>query len=210
NGFFYVFDRRTGERLLSTPFVRNLTWASAIGADGRPVLRPDQEPTAEGTKGCPSQDGATNWDSPSFDPPTGLYYLQTFEKCSVYFKSDQGEWESGRTYLGGTQKTATDPRPERILRAIDIHTGRVAWELPQPGPASSWGGTLSTATGLVFVGEEGGSLMAVDARTGEPLWSFPTNQTWRASPMTYTFDGTQYVAVAAGADIIALGLPGSR
>jgi alcohol dehydrogenase (cytochrome c) len=36
------------------------------------------------------------------------------------------------------------------------------------------------------------------------LWSFETNHTWKASPMTYMFDGKQYVAVAAGPNIIAL------
>jgi alcohol dehydrogenase (cytochrome c) len=206
NGFFYVFDRRDGALLLAQPFVRNLTWASGIGADGRPVKLPNQEPTTAGTKVCPSQDGATNWYAPSFNPATGLYYLQTVEKCSVYTKSDQGEWESGRTYLGGTQRTASDPKPQRILRAIDIRTGKVAWELPQTGPANSWGGTLSTATGLVFVGEDGGGLMAVDAESGKPLWTFQTNQTWKASPMTYMFDGKQYVAVASGPNVIALAL----
>jgi alcohol dehydrogenase (cytochrome c) len=206
NGFFYVFDRRDGALLLAKRFVRNLTWASGIGADGRPIKLPDQEPTTVGTKVCPSQDGATNWYSPSFNPATGLYYVQTVEKCSVYTKSDQGDWESGRTYLGGTQRTAPDPKPQRVLRAIDIRTGTVAWELAQPGPAVSWGGTLSTATGLVFVAEDGGGLMAVDAESGKPLWTFATNQTWKASPMTYMFDGKQYVAVAAGPSIIALAI----
>jgi alcohol dehydrogenase (cytochrome c) len=206
NGFFYVFDRRDGALLLAKPFVRNLTWASGIGADGRPLKVPGQEPTVTGTKVCPSQDGATNWYSPSFNPATGLYYLQTVEKCSIYTKSDQGVWESGRTYLGGTQRTAPDPRPQRILRAIDIRTGKVAWEMAQTGPANSWGGTLSTATGLVFVGEDGGGLMALDAESGKPLWKLQTNQTWKASPMTYTFDGKQYVAIAAGPNIIALAL----
>jgi alcohol dehydrogenase (cytochrome c) len=207
NGFFYVFDRQDGTLLLAKPFVRNLTWASGIGADGRPVKLPNQAPTPAGTKVCPSQDGATNWFSPSYNPATGLYYVQTFEKCSIYTKSDQGDWESGKTYLGGSQKTATDPKPERILKAIDIRTGAIAWELPQPGPAISWGGTLATATGLVIVGEEGGALLAVDAENGKPLWGFQTNQTWKASPMTYTFDGKQYIAVAAGSTIIALTLP---
>ena len=92
------------------------------------------------------------------------------------------------------------------MKAIDIRTGKIAWNLPQPGPAESWGGTLSTATGLVIFGEEGGSLMAADAVTGKPLWSFQTNQTWKASPMTYQFDGKQYVAVAAGPSIIAFGI----
>jgi alcohol dehydrogenase (cytochrome c) len=208
NGFFYVFDRRDGTLLLAKPFVRNLTWASGIGSDGRPIRLPNQEPTAEGTKVCPSQDGATNWFSPSFNPATGLYYVQTFEKCSIYTKRDAGEWESGKTYLGGSQRTATDPVPQRVLKAIDVRTGAIAWELPQPGPAYSWGGTLATATGLVIVGEDGGGLMAVDGAIGRPLWSVQTNQNWKASPMTYMFDGRQFIAVAAGPSILALALQG--
>ena len=51
--------------------------------------------------------------------------------------------------------------------------------------------------------------MAADAITGKPLWSFQTNQTWRASPMTYMFDGQQYIAVAAGSTIIALAIQDS-
>ena len=207
NGFFYVFDRAAGKLLLAKPFVRELTWAKGIGADGRPIRNPNQEPTAAGTRVCPSQDGATNWFSPSYNPATGLLYAQTFEKCSVYSKRANGEWRPGREYLGGTQRIAPDGQRERILRAIDIQTGDVKWELPQPGPAMSWGGTLTTATGLVIFGEESGSLMAADAATGKPLWSFPTNQLWKASPMTYEFDGRQYIAAAAGPSIIAFGLP---
>ena len=49
NGFFYVLDRTNGALLLAKQFVKNLTWASGIGPDGRPVLNPGQEPTPEGT-----------------------------------------------------------------------------------------------------------------------------------------------------------------
>jgi alcohol dehydrogenase (cytochrome c) len=207
NGFFYVFDRVDGTLLLAKAFVKNLTWASGIGADGRPIKLPNQDPSPTGTKVCPSQDGATNWFSPSFNPATGLYYVQTFEKCSIYTTRDVGEWESNKQYLGGSQRTAPDPKPQRILKAIDIRTGAIKWELPQPGPAFSWGGTLTTASGLVIFGEDGGALMAVDAATGgKPLWSFQTNQTWKASPMTYTFDGRQIIAVAAGPTVMAFGL----
>ena len=206
NGFFYVFDRSNGKLLLAKQFIKNLTWASGIGSDGRPIKLPNQEPTEAGTKVCPSQDGATNWFSPSFNPFTGLYYVQTFEKCSIYSKGEAGEWEAGKSYLGGSQRMAPDPKPQRVLKAIDIHTGAIAWELTQPGPAFSWGGTLTTASGLVIFGEEGGGLMTADAMTGKPLWSFQTNHTWKASPMTYMFDGTQYVAVAAGSNIIALAI----
>jgi alcohol dehydrogenase (cytochrome c) len=206
NGFFYVFDRVDGALLLAQPFVTHLTWASGIGADGRPIKRPNQEPSEAGTKVCPSQDGATNWFSPSYNPATGLYYVQTFEKCGIYTKRAQGPWESGKSYLGGSHRIAPDPKPQRILRAIDIQTGTIAWELPQPGPANSWGGTLTTASGLVIAGEDGGALIAVDARSGKPLWSFQANHTWKASPMAYMFDGRQHIAVASGANIVAFAL----
>lgn len=206
NGFFYVFDRVDGKLLLAQKFVKNLTWASKIGDDGRPVKLQNQTPTVSGTKVCPSQDGATNWFSPSYNPDTGLFYLQTFEKCSLYQKSEGGVWEPGKSFLGGTQNILPDPKPARILRALNIRTGAVAWELPQPGPALSWGGTLATATGLVIFGAETGELMAADAQTGKPLWRFQANQTWRASPMTYSFDGKQYIAIAGGSDILAFAI----
>jgi alcohol dehydrogenase (cytochrome c) len=82
----------------------------------------------------------------------------------------------------------------------------VAWELPQTGPAQSWGGTLATSSGLVFFGDDGGALTAVDAHNGRPLWHFQANTLWKASPMTYVFDRTQYIAVAAGPTILSFAL----
>jgi alcohol dehydrogenase (cytochrome c) len=58
----------------------------------------------------------------------------------------------------------------------------------------------------VFVAEDSGALAAVDAATGKPLWSFDANVLWKASPMTYMFDGRQYVAIAAGPAIVAFAL----
>ena len=203
NGFFYVFDRVDGTLLLARQFIKRLTWASGIGPDRRPIKLPNQEPSPQGTFVCPSQDGATNWYSPAYLPATGLYYVQTNEKCSVYTKSEQGDWESGKTYLGGSQRTSPDPKPQRLLRALDIQTGAVKWEVPQVGAANSWGGVLATVTGLVFFGEDSGALMAADAASGKILWSFQTNQSWKASPMTYQFDGTQYIAVVAGPTVVA-------
>src|SRR5262249_33300811 len=108
--------------------------------------------------------------------------------------------------MGGSFRQAPDEPAQRILRAIDIRTGKPAWELPQFGTVNSWGGVLSTAGGVVIFGEDSGAIMAADAATGKPLWSFQTSQLWKASPMTYMFDNRQYIAVAAGSNIIAFGL----
>ena len=205
NGFFYVLDRTNGTLLLAKPFVKKLTWAREIGADGRPVLNPNQQPSVDGTRVCPAVEGATNWFSTSFNPATGLYYVQALEKCTIYTKTPS-QWVQGKSYYSGSTKTAPDETPQKVLRAIDITTGTIRWELPQIGPANSWGGTLSTAGGLVFFGEDSGALMAVEAASGAPLWRFQTSSTWKASPMTYVFDGKQHIAVASGSSIIAFAL----
>ena len=75
------------------------------------------------------------------------------------------------------------------------------------GSGHPWGGVLSTAGGVVIFGDDNGSLSAADAVTGKALWSFQTNQNWKASPMTYMFDNKQYIAIASGSAIIAFGLP---
>ena len=48
--------------------------------------------------------------------------------------------------------------------------------------------------------------MAADSKTGKQLWSFPTTQLWKASPMSYVFDNAQYVAVANGGAVLAFGM----
>ncbi len=202
NGFFYLFDRITGERLLTRPLVHNLTWAKEIGRDGRPVVNPNQEPTAEGTRVCPALDGATNWYSTAFNPSTGLYYVQTLEACADFVKRPV-EWKAGAGYMGGT---ARRDGGQKILRAIDIQTGDVKWELPETGPANSWGGVLATAGGIVLFCEDGGLFTAADEKAGKRLWQWPAELVWRSSPMTYAFDGKQYVAVAAGSNIVSFGL----
>ena len=87
-------------------------------------------------------------------------------------------------------------------------SGLVRWEFRFPKP--SFGGTLSTASGLVFAGEEDGNVMAFDAATGKNLWRLQTGGGVRAGPMTLMHDGEQVVVVASGGTVIALALPDSR
>jgi alcohol dehydrogenase (cytochrome c) len=206
NGFFYVLDRIDGKLLRAKPFVNKLTWAREIGADGRPVINPDQLPTDRGVRVCPSLIGAANWWSNAYDPGTGFYYVSTLESCAIFSKRDM-EWEAGKGFSAGSTRESPDDPPKKYLRAIDLRTGRIAWELPQVGPATTRGGVLATAGGLVFFCADGNEFAAADAATGKVLWRFPANHFWRASPMSYAFDGKQYVAVASGSNVLAFALP---
>ncbi len=205
NGFFYVLDRVTGEFLSGTPFVHKLTWASGVGPDGRPILLPGADPTPQGTKVCPSVEGATNWMSTAYHPRTRLFYVMALESCNIYTKS-AAWWKPGESFYGGGTRRIPGEPGQKVLRALDIESGRIVWEYPQIGSGDSWGGILATAGNLVFFGDDSGAFAAVAADTGKPLWHFQTNTLWKASPMTYAVDGRQYIAVAAGGNIIAFGL----
>jgi len=205
NGYFYVLDRVTGEYLSGTQYVKTISWASGLTKEGRPIVVPNMEPTREGRRVCPSLEGASNWYSAAFSPRTGLFYVQTNDKCGIFTRVDQA-WESGKSFMGGTFAAAPEPA-QRVLRAIDIQTGKTAWELPQFGTVESWGGVLATASDVVFFCDDSGALAAADAKTGKRLWSFQTSQVWKSSPMTYVFDNRQLVAVASGPSILAFGLP---
>jgi alcohol dehydrogenase (cytochrome c) len=206
NGFFYVLDRLNGKMLSATPLVKKLTWAKGIAPDGRPIMNPNQVPTREGTLICPAVEGAANFYSTSYNPATGWFYVNTLERCAVYTKTQATEWQAGRGYGFGGGRRAPDDKAQHILRAFDIQNGKVMWELPQEGQGDSWSGTLSTASGLVFYGDDAGGIGAADASTGKPLWSFPFTEIPHTSPMTYMFDNKQYLSMIVGSVVYAFGL----
>lgn len=207
NGFFYVLDRENGELLLAEPFVRKLTWAERIGADGRPVLVPGKRPTPGGNLVCPGLQGATNWPSKSFDPASGLFLTMASEFCHVFTKRDE-TWEAGKTFYGGTAREPPGEPGERYLRAIDAASGRIAWERKLGDSIRvNWSGVASTAGGLAFFGDNAGTFSAARIADGKLLWSRHLNARIRASPMTFMLGGKQFVAIAAGKNVVAFALP---
>ncbi len=205
NGFLYTLDRVTGKFLRASPFVQKLNWATGIDASGRPILS-DRVPSGQGTSICPSIDGATNWFSPSYNPNTGFFYVMALESCNLFF-SKPNPFTPGETFYATGTKHIPDDRAKKILVAYSVAEGKVVWTYPQIGNGDSWGGTLTTAGGLVFFGDDAGSLEAVNASTGGAVWHFNTGQSMHASPMTYMVDGIQYVGIAAGSDVFSFALP---
>ncbi|MFZ0735271.1 MAG: PQQ-binding-like beta-propeller repeat protein [Candidatus Sulfotelmatobacter sp.] len=205
NGFFYVLDRTDGKFFGATPFVEKLNWAKKIDSSGRPVLS-GRIPSAEGTYICPGIEGATNWFSPSYNPSTGLFYFMALESCNTYFAKAR-PFTQGETYYNTGTKRPPDEQSQKILLAYSVPERKLVWRYPQAGRGDSWGGTLTTAGGLLFFADDAGSLEAVDATNGQPLWHFNTGQRIDASPMSYAVDGMQYVSVAAGSDIFSFSLP---
>ena len=57
---------------------------------------------------------------------------------------------------------------------------------------------LATAGDLVFTGDPEGNFFALDARTGNKLWSFQTGAGHRGGSISYSVGGRQYIAVTTG------------
>jgi putative heme-binding domain-containing protein len=98
---------------------------------------------------------------------------------------------------------------QKYLRALNIETGEIAWEVPQVGPVDGKrvAGIFGTAGGLLFYGDPSGYFLAADERDGKTLWRLPLNATIKTSPVTYSVDGRQMVTLAVGSTIMTFGLP---
>jgi alcohol dehydrogenase (cytochrome c) len=203
NAFFYVLDRITGEFLMAKAFARQ-DWNKGFDEKGRPIVAPDSDPSAEGTRLCPGLAGATNWMAPSYNPETGLFYFAVREQCDVYYASPPVYIE-GKPYWGSVFRGVTDEKEWGLLKALDPLTGETRWDFRYY--RAPWAGTLSTAGGLVFAGDEDGYLMAFDARTGKLLWKFNTGNRLVNSPITWELQGKQYVTMPSGAALITFALP---
>src|SRR5262249_32642909 len=195
NGIFYVLDRTNGKVLLTKPFARRFNWTTGVGEDGRPLPPPSTGSPEQTGLYCPSN--AANWNSAAYSPTTRLFYTLTLEECRT--ERRPANWKAA---------AAQDEPSQKFLRALDIDTGKVAWEVPQVGAvyAKTWPGVLATAGSVLFYGDPNGAFVAADQRTGATLWRFLTNVYMKASPMTFAVGGKQFVAVAAGPNIMCFGL----
>ena len=113
--------------------------------------------------------------------------------------------QAGRVFMSGGMRTLPEPSYS-ALRALDPKTGEMRWE--QKVGDAVFAGVMSTASGLVFAGDNEGSFNAFESRTGKRLWSYRTgSRIYGAGPMSYMLDGRQYVLIPSGVTIVAFALP---
>lgn len=200
NGFFFVLDRTNGKHILTAPYI-DLTWAKGINANGHPIPDTDKDPKTDGALVSPSAGGGTNWYSPSYDPVTGLFYVNATESYSVYYLTDTEPKPEG--YGGRDAGVWT----QRILKAIDVKTGKCRWTHPYVGVGSGVSGLLTTAGQLLFAGDTTGHFIAYDPADGRILWHAGVGAAVTNAPITYELDNTQYVVAAANDTLYAFKLP---
>jgi alcohol dehydrogenase (cytochrome c) len=215
NGFFYVLDRTNGQFLMGKPFTK-VTWATGLDERGRPMRAPGAVPTPEGNKIYPGNMGGTNWNSASYSPRTGLFYIPLWDNYYSEFVKGPAEYAEGRIYAGAMprspvpmiQAPQVQNRKEEdgygAIRAFDPKTGEKKWEFKLSEVTDS--GVLSTASDLVFSGGRDGYFFALDGRNGELLWRATLGGQVSSGPMSYSVGGKQYIAVSAGSTLFSYAL----
>ncbi|MEX0286042.1 MAG: PQQ-dependent methanol/ethanol family dehydrogenase [Paracoccaceae bacterium] len=206
NGFFYVLNREDGKFVRGVPFVKDISWASGLDENGRPIFNEDNRPgdpaaAADGKKGdvifaSPSFLGGKNWMPMAFSQRTGNFYVPSNE-WGMDIWNEPISYKKGAAYLGAGF-TIKPNYEDHIgsLKAIDPDSGDLKWEFKNDAPL--WSGVMTTAGGLVFFGTPEGEFIALDDETGEKLWSFQTGSGIVGQPVTWEQDGEQYVSVISG------------
>jgi alcohol dehydrogenase (cytochrome c) len=204
NGFLYILDRTNGKFLFAKAFMSSQTWAKGIDETGRPISA-GLIPSEKGIRVCPSNGGATNWYSPTYDSATQTFYFRSFEACAT-IQSNPKPFEEGAAYYGTGLRNADETGPAYV-NAFNLNTLDFSWRQLQIGRRKGWGGLMSTATGLIAYGDDAGNFVILDAQSGKSLWHFHVGQLIHASPMAYAINGKQYFAIAAGSDVFSFALP---
>jgi alcohol dehydrogenase (cytochrome c) len=208
NGFLYALDRATGKFLWGHAYVKQ-NWADSLGPSGRPVRRPEADPTPEGSVVYPSVEGATNWWPPAYDAARDVLYVPSMERGSMYYLGKESEPDDGAPYLLGASRPLSGELMRTGIKAFRGADGTVLWEHRNAGrnDVSETGGLLATAGGVLF-GADHDRVLALDAATGKVLWQLTMGGRIVAAPMSYAIGAKQYVAISTSSVLIALDLEG--
>ncbi|XVU29574.1 PQQ-binding-like beta-propeller repeat protein [Actinoplanes sp. CA-054009] len=142
----------------------------------------------------PGHGGGACWNHQSYSHNSGLVYTGYGYVAAAHSlsESSNGLRPPGEYMTGG-------------VVAVDPTTNKVRWKRRMPYSLAHGNGVLSTAGGLVFIGQPDGNLIALDAFNGRELWRFQCGAAISASPIMYEVDGTQYLSVYAGGTGIPYG-----
>jgi glucose dehydrogenase len=181
-GHIYVHDRSNGNLIRFSE--------AMVSQEGLWSL-----PTPAGTRMSLGANGGVEWSPMAVNPPLRLAFAANLEQPMTYHV-EASAYPGGKLWLGGAFKNAVGEEQFGNVTAVNLDTGKVVWKARTDQPMI--GGVLATAGNLVFAGEGNGWFKAYDAKTGKVLWQYQCGAGVNAPPTSYTINGKQYIAVAAG------------
>ena len=199
-GIVWTLDAATGDFLWATEtnYQNIIVGVDVEGRKG--ITNPEIDITEIGQQKlvCPTTQGGINWNSVGYSPQTNSLYTPTNNTC-MNFALRPVEPTVGLHHASA--RSSVDIGPEDTgqvgqFASIDVATGETRWTYKQR--AGIGGSVLTTGGGLVFVSDDARRFRAFDADNGDILWEQVLNSTAGGFPVSYSVDGVQYIAIAAG------------
>jgi len=199
-GIIEAIDRTNGQWLWHKETVHQNVVSAIDPKTGAKTINQASIPKiGQTTVNCPADPGSRGWPATAYSPKTGMLYLPLNEYCS---NTTPTPLDPGQAYTGGGRAVyARVPIPNSdgkigSVQAVKLSDQSTAWSYRTRAPQT--GAVLPTGGGLVFSGAWDRYFRAFDDTTGQVLWEIRLNNAINSFPVTYTVNGKQYVAVAAG------------
>ena len=200
SGILWKLDRRSGE----FQSLRETTYQNVFSdinlETGEVRYREDirNMQVGEWLSVCPSTAGGHNWQSTGYHPPSRNLVIPLSQSCmeisprEIKFEVGSGGNQGDRQWM---PMPGTEERFGK-LAAYDVDSMEEEWAIQQRAPFLT--AALTTAGGLVFIGDYDRYVHAYDVETGQELWRTRLATSAQGFPVSFAIDGEQYIAIPSG------------
>jgi alcohol dehydrogenase (cytochrome c) len=202
-GIAWSFDAATGEFL----------WARATNEqnlvakiDGKGLVTVNEDAVLKEIGKtyhvCPTYNGGRDWPYGAYNPRSNVMYVQLANVCiDSTARADRGPQPQFVYNTNNVAKFATGKDKVGRIEAISVETGRTVWTWETR--VANYAPILATGGGLVFNGSMDRYLRALDADNGTVLWQTRLPAQVVGSPITFSVNGRQYIAITSGGGALA-------